>query len=491
MNTRIIDSAFWGTTPVVKLYQGSELVWPLSSPIPSGPGPDILLRWISNGNARTQPNVYFDTRYTPSTTIGTCVDIKYSYETSLPRWSALFGALNESNNCGYIFNLSRYGSTNTSAFRYRNSYIAPSTNPSFSTTHRLTTCIEIPYSSSSNDVMHVTIDDVTTNGNNAAGTNASTGNMALFACRYKNNSGEWIQDYAYADTRIYYVKIYGKNDPETLYRYLIPVLHYVRAQNKYVPCFYDKVSNSYFYNLGTDDVSYGVQGDYLLDYIERDNSGYLTYTTAVKQSNSWVNELINMGFSVGDENVEIQDLGFNPIMGANDSSTRYGLCLPGVANSSTLRFMYYDKLVSGTYDYSIHDSSAHHCDHIVSYTLGDKAHFSWLNVTQGELPNVNTSAQDLKTAFDELAPSPYSNIPIVLFGNTTQHALNTTKIFYVDFVSMPNSYYVGSYKHRLVPKYSYIPVLHNGRACFYDYYTNTYIFNTGPGTPSYKLLEEE
>ena len=90
---------------------------------------------------------------------------------------------------------------------------------------------------------------------------ASTGNGQLIYLLTRNRNAGEIGG-SPSGLKMYYCKIWEDNN---LIRFYIPVLHYTNGQ--YTPCFYDKVNDTYIYNLGTDTPTYKISGDYLLDYL--------------------------------------------------------------------------------------------------------------------------------------------------------------------------------------------------------------------------------
>lgn len=529
----------FGDVQVKYLFQGTTLVWP---PQPEHPEyPDIRLEYISNGTARTQPNVYFDTGYIP--TNNTQVEVKYSYHSKVNS-TALFGVYDPSTpSTSYTddtttkeftfmlrgsvydgdvrrwkstFYFGKTGRYKLAGVQHRNNGAvigsittsAASDDPALDTPHFIKTAEEENPSTTAKYKLGVHFDSsrITSAPEPQSISNVTKGwandmaSIYLFAAHNKNTDAP--SRYASADTKIYYVKIYDtdQGDNAVLLRFLIPVLHYNILLDEYVPCFYDKVSNSYFYNLGTDQISYSQSSDYVLDYIERDLTGYLTYLTGVKFKDSLTT---NLGFTVGHDNIAMEDLTRNIVVGSESTAAQtqsagakyyYGLYFPWV--NYTTRFAVpfgqgQDNLPY-IYFYDVHIDDAHHADHISICTSPGKSSsyknlYVWyLECADKELPTLNNVTIHQKFANTWIWFGPLTNNYIGLFGDDTSHSQLTTRIFYYD-VSEYSKSTDGTAVPFQSPRGTYVPVIHNDTPCFYDYVTDSYIYNSGPGTP--KIME--
>ncbi len=374
MQPEIYKDFKFGDIQVKYLYQGDTLVWPPVVPHPEKP--DIRLKYISNGNARTQPNVYFDTQFMYTST--TQVECKYSYHSAVNN-SALFGAVDNggwtkeysfmlrgaTHNTGSSTTYQRttffYDKTGFNSSTYENHSGVVLGTPGYDTPHTFRTAIYQGVS---------VIYDGGTYTYYPEALSGKTGSLYLFAVNDIDNNGAPIR-FAPADTRIYAMKIYhGAVADPVLYRYFIPVLHYDTSSEEYIPCLYDKVSNTYFYNLGTDPVGYEIyyingEQDYILDYIERDNSGYLQYTTSTDVS---TNINFNVGFTVGNRSVKMTDLNQNIVVGSRyDPSSKFGLFFPFYDSSTTFAFQALGGRTEMTYDASAHILDNHRADNIEFY----------------------------------------------------------------------------------------------------------------------------
>ena len=493
-----------GNNQVQYLYQGTTLVWPPETPHPGNP--DIRLEYISNGTARTQPNVYFDTQFNWTDT--TQVECKYSYHSAVNN-SALFGAVDNggwtkeysfmlrgaTHNTGSSTTYQRtaffYNKTGFNSSTYENHSGVVIGTPEVDTPHIFRTAIYQGVS---------VIYDGGTYSYSPEALTGKTGSLYLFAVNDIDNNGAPIR-FASADTRIYAMKIYhGDVADPVLYRYFIPVLHYDNAKEEYVPCLYDKVSHTYFYNKGTDPVGYAIyyyhgQQDFVLDYIERDNTGYLQYTTNTDVS---TNINFNVGFTVGSRRVKMTDLTQNIVVGSRyDASKKFGLFFPYYDSSTTFAFQALGGRTEMTYDASAHVTDNHRADHIEFYmskgnaTTGRGAHaiVKWMEFPDGTLPDASTyikRGDDPSEQFTEVDSSVVGTSIGIFTGNTV-HSQVSTRIYFVDF-SKYSYWSSNSISYGLqTPKESYIPMWHSGQACLVDPFTNVVLYNSGPGTP--KIME--
>lgn len=82
-------------------------------------------------------------------------------------------------------------------------------------------------------------------------------------------------------------------------RFYVPVLHWTNGE--YVPCLYDKVNDTYSYNLGTGTPNYESTGAYLLDYYyyaseKTTTAGFLT-TSLILQNMRLYTKFVSYGTS--------------------------------------------------------------------------------------------------------------------------------------------------------------------------------------------------
>ena len=517
MEPEIYKNFRFGNNQVQYLYQGSTLVWPPETIHPGNP--DIRLEYISNGNASTQPNVYFDTQFV--WTDLTQVECKYSYHSAINN-TALLGCYDGTGGWTKEYSFMLRGetiSTGSTTVRQKTTFffdktgynLNPSTysnltgaivgTPDFDVTHTFRTTIaggtykEFSVYFDDSEIYHKVP------GSSSDDRNA--GSIYLFAAHNLNDNT--AARFAPADTRIYAFKLYGfAAGNAILYRYFIPVLHYNATKEEYEPCFYDKVSNTYFYNLGTDPVGYAIyyyhgQQDFVLDYIERDHSGYLQYITNCDVS---TNVNFNVGFTVGNRNINMTDLTQNVVVGSvYDNSSKFGLFFPYTDNSTNFAFMGLGGNTVMMYNSSGHISDNHHADHIefmhtpgaVGTLLGAHAMVYWIEFQQGVLPDsstqVNISGGDW--SFTEIDSSVVGTSIGILSGNNVYSQVST-RIFYVDMskfleyneIINNTRFYYKAHKS----EGSYIPMIHHGEICMVDIFTDEVLFNVGPGTPKYMEL---
>lgn len=289
MNTRIIDKAFFGSTSVIKLYQGSELVWPILIP-----GIDASLEYISNGEGvnpddfyTNQPDVYYDTGVIPS--LNTKVEIMYEWE-KLVTNEALFGVgdylkygdsiSDRQDERTYFmflpgtwksgFTPSPVAMWGSEASHIHSSRRLALPEASFGTPHVFTMYYQdagtndkrivgvldgSTYYASDSSLYFINVPEKFQSSYSGPGPT-----IFLFATNCMANDTSTTQfdpkpgfasRWSNSNTKIYYVKIY-END--ILIRDMVPILHWVG--NTAYPCFYDKVNSQYYYNLGNNTPSY-------------------------------------------------------------------------------------------------------------------------------------------------------------------------------------------------------------------------------------------
>lgn len=163
--------------------------------------------------------------------------------------------------------------------------------------------------------------------NGAIGTNSvsrTTSNIYLFA---RNKAGT-IDCKAPLGSKLRYICFFEDGN---LVRFFIPVLHWVN--NAYTPCLYDKVNDTYHYNLGSGTPVYATLNSYLYDYFyataNHTDIGFLSDYSIESQSN----RLHTKGTlsATGYENVNEQYLLCLKV----DGSNKFGLFskCAGVANN--------------------------------------------------------------------------------------------------------------------------------------------------------------
>lgn len=517
MNTRIISDAYFGNFPVKYLYQGSELVWPFTPEHPEKP--DIRLEYISNGTARTQPRVYFDTLF--GTTNSTQVQIKYSYHSAVNN-TALFGTFNGRKEYTFMLRGATFQYPSTyyqTTFFYGmiyNEFPSSSTpgtwnglelgRPAVDTMHTYRIVGRPTNNTSANNGVSA-IDDTgvryyyNPRGVSGASSDFTRDLKSIYLFAAHDSSNNVPTRFAPADTRIYAMAIYDSAQSNVMmYRLFIPVLHYDRDKREYIPCLYDKVSNTYFYNLGTDPVGYKIyepQGrqDYVLDYIERDETGYLQYMTNVDVS-THLN--INVGFTVGNRSVSMTSLAQNVVVGSRYSpNSKYGLFFPYADGTTSFGIIGLGGNILANYDQDGHIHYDHHCDHISFYHSqgaagtgrGANVNMKWLEFSNSIIPDASTALKfnGQYGSFTEVDSSVVGT-PIGILSGGTVHSQVTTRIYYVDISKYSNAS-VNSVNYGIqTPLCTYIPMIHNRKYCLIDVFTDQAIYNQGPGTPKYMEL---
>lgn len=255
--------------------------------------PDILLRWIGTGDGdiNTTSDVYFDTGLLPS------YDITFDTMCLKPTTnnSVLFGAYNnDAITFSFIPNYSAY------AFRLINllkgdDYLATGALSNIDTNF---------YHFSSTGTHEYVTNDTAYAGNNnyiiphAGGTVSLTSGNTLYI--WARNDGTSVNFKATYGSKLKYLCFFKGGD---LVRFYVPVLHWTNGE--YVPCLYDKVNDTYSYNIGTGTPNYESTGAYLLDYYyyaseKPTSAGFLTaslilqnmrlYTKFVSYGTSNINE---------------------------------------------------------------------------------------------------------------------------------------------------------------------------------------------------------
>ena len=210
--------------------------------------PDILLKWLGNGTSYSakRADVYFDTGI--YATAYTTFDAVFSRPVTGGD-GMLFGADDSTSTSyffipyfgkGYIFWFSNWLS-NSGNWR-------PSGTPS-----NVGNFVHLGFSKNphnGSNYSYLCLDGSSYTKSLYSSSSTSSNTIYLFA-RNKGSAG--VDCKAYNGTRIKFIKFIDTHTGQVL-RFFIPVLHW--RNGEYVPCFYDKVTDSYIYNLGTGTVSY-------------------------------------------------------------------------------------------------------------------------------------------------------------------------------------------------------------------------------------------
>ena len=451
----LTNSNFYiGDSSISRLYQGDNLVWDSSHP-------DILLEYIDNGTASTQPNVFFSTGVSGG--LDRKIEIKFSYHTQLTD-AVLMGVGEHLNNTSYNY-ISMYANSalagkSTMKFWYRQVDGYCQTVPSVDTPHILTTYGTYTSNSAASAVHMILDGEKTSRSYTISNSVAGTGSMYLFARHNALDNTQTADMYAPASTRIYYTKIWIDN---RLVRFYIPVLHYIDGQ--YTPCFYDKVYGFYIYNLGTDTPTYKISGDYLLNYIQCGND-YLDQSTGTRCYIRYNPQLP-------------VDLGYEFHMKVNPGNAYYNSpaapqesFIIGERVTGTAKIGFY--MPNGNYGirtgwlnavYTLWSGNPAGNDFRISWTINqsDRKRSAWVN---------DSSVQN--------AGTEVSSVPEELVGAN----------IYINKCGAANVWAGNKYYYIIIDKFTinqrtYVPVLHNGQAMFLDLSNSTYMQHTvdsGGGT---------
>ena len=236
-----------------------------------------------------------------------------------------------------------------------------------------------------------------------------------------------------------------------LARFYVPVLHWRNGQ--YVPCFYDKVTDIYIYNLGTDTPTYKIQGDYLLDYIANGPDEVITRnvyfdSSVIPDASTKVDIKCACNYNTATQNV--------PILSGIDANWK-GLSIFTPMNTK-IQARIGNSYVVGP------DASSNVEYIITTYQDGTTGYL----IING-------------TTYTNATSSAYGTVPAYLFAYNVNGTVNTSvsysgmKIYYTNFAS-------GN-----IPSKSYIPVFHNNQAAFLDLNSGTYIYNLGTTVPYYQF----
>ena len=446
-----ISNAYIGDVSISRIYQGDELVYVTGHP-------DILCEWISNDSSTApRPDVYFDTSVRPDTS--TSVEISYQLSefpvAGVGDIGVLFGCTHLQAH-GFSFSGDFYMGVHSykngvwSAIRARalsdmDGQGTPDTNKHLykMVTGNLTCTVYYDSSVYTSAISSQKTFDIT---------------AYLFSRNYENTSNSK----SIRGTRIYYCKVWQSNN---LIRFYIPVLHWNNGQ--YVPCFYDKVNDTYIYNLGTDAPTYKIQGDYLLDYLgaqpETTIPNTITYKTRYDSGVVAATSLATdtkFRLVYGKENF---------IFGSGTSAQttptwqQYSLLCPG--NLYRVTFNAGSREEGAITAGLIADSSAVYDVHTIStYYEG--------GMGRAYLDNV------LKWS---------SAFPVTYLSSNTIHMFNRHGDASVINAGAGSRIYYINFTKSNVPAKTYIPVFHNNQAAFLDLNSGTYIYNIGTDAPYYQF----
>ena len=255
--------------------------------------PDILLRWIGTGDGdiTTTSDVYFDTGLQPS------YDITFDTMCIKPTTndSVLFGA---SSSYGVLFffvpNYNTYAFQAVNQLRLYNFYVTGALSNIDTNFYHFSSADTFEYTSSFS--IYAGSNQYTTTPGSGTGSLTSDNSIYVWA----RNNGTSVSNKATYGSKLKYLCFFKGGD---LVRFYVPVLHW--ANGEYVPCLYDKVNDTYSYNIGTGTPNYESTGAYLLDYYyyaseKTTSAGFLTaslilqnmrlYTKFVSYGTSNINE---------------------------------------------------------------------------------------------------------------------------------------------------------------------------------------------------------
>lgn len=230
--------------------------------------PDILLRWIGTGDGdiTKDSDVYFDTGLLPS------YDITFDTMCIKPNTgtNVLFGASNSGSSFFFIPNYNTYAFWTQNQLRRYNFYVTGALSNIDTNFYHFSSADTFEYTSSFS-VYAGSKQYTTTPGEGAE--SLTSGNTLYIWAR---NIGTSVNLKATYGSKLKYLCFFKGGD---LVRFYVPVLHWTNGE--YVPCLYDKVNDTYSYNLGTGTPNYESTGAYLLDYYyyaseKPTNAGFLT-----------------------------------------------------------------------------------------------------------------------------------------------------------------------------------------------------------------------
>lgn len=426
--------------------------------------PDVLLEYLENGtDDTTRADVYFNTGYVP--TLQTSVEIKYKVASTTT--GCLIGKkdLNDNSKQYTLYTRSSGTTPSGSTLTSQKWWCGPiqlvsGTAPSVDTEYTLRVLSENTSTTSGTAIIMIV--NGTTN-RRALTCSEITGSLPLciFGRNYTDSTGTPdVNDKCPGMTKIYYVKIWEDNN---LVRFYVPVLHYINHQ--YVACFYDKVNDTYIYNLGQDTVTYASTGDYLLDYIGAQDETEIPVTSTT-----------NIRYATGvapDATIQVDTKfrllwgGENYIYGsATDNTTTptwqtFGIGYPGSNTTLRLSFGARSNAINTT-DPGIDASTATTSSLFFDSSLG-RCYLNGIKYNNGYQSTLfSSNGIDL---FSRHGNS--QNVPVK----------NGARIYYCTMS-----------KGKVVQK-TYVPVLHNDSPYFLDLNTGNYLSHNGSDTPTYNLLD--
>lgn len=240
---------YQGSTPLIRAYQGTTIVWEKQQPIV-----DIPLLYLANGEDSTSGStrsVYFDTEVIAN--LNTKIEVKCGFmpfiipsgSGKINTFLGIHDGIHQEGNAFFMnigwdvdifsFEANVKGYGGGSSEKYADPYNA--------------NIIETWIDKEQYPHAHIKVNGVEGEPSySAVHTNGDyITSLGIFS--KKASDGYWDMEDSWGGTKIYYLKIWDGN---TLIRDYIPVLH------EGVPCFKDNVSGTYIYNLGTDTPSYQI-----------------------------------------------------------------------------------------------------------------------------------------------------------------------------------------------------------------------------------------
>lgn len=421
--------------------------------------PDFMLEYIANGidtASATRQDVYFDTGVASSASIKIELCCSSVITASIiPNHNHIMGACGA--NAAGQYSISMPTTGNTIRFAAMNGNVPSSVSYVPAQKYTITTWIE-------NNTPHIIVNGVETS--NSVTTSTISGNsFYLFA---RNLDGA-VNEKSYCSNKIYYCKIWDNNN---LVRFFIPVLHW--DGNKYIPCFYDKINDTYIYNLGTDDVHYKRRPDILLDYIANGpdgTSGNKNYVETGIMPN-------NIAFRL-DTKAALYD--------TVTQQWPLGEINTGSWNGFTIYMGYASSTAGPNY-----------------------VRVNSVNVTNGNLPYSSNIPMIFSAFLDLNDKNSYNQYKAYSYIDNIKYNAGTGTTGYTGNMGGANTIWLFA-RHRQdsaepalpggiklyyvvattadVPTKTLIPVLHNNEPCFYDLINDNYLHAAYPDILSYKKLK--
>lgn len=440
----LTNSNFYiGDSSISRLYQGDNLVWDSSHP-------DILLEYIANGpdTDNSKKSVFFNTGVVPdvSTKVEICCAAAIIDKgVNVPIISAADADWKGLVICTPM-------NTGTITSRLGGSYID---GPSIVSN---TKYIVTTYQSTS------TQGDMIVNGTAYSHSTTNVyGLVPAYLFAY-NVNGTVNTTASWSGMKIYYLKFWEDNN---LIRFYIPVLHYTNGQ--YTPCFYDKVNDTYIYNLGTDTPTYKIQGDYLLDWLGSEpetsipdsSAFYLRYDTGVVASNQLQVDTKSRVVYGRDQYI----FGSGTSAQTTPPWQPYGYGTPGGTGESTLLRLRVGFGATSTTNYTTYlaagDSSTVNAVNTLSM---------WCNSERG-LMCLNGTMYNTQSPVPDTFPSPTIHLLARHGSSTVTQISRGARIYYINFTTAN------------IPTRTIIPVLHNSKPEFLDLQAGTYLPIHGNTSP--------